>query len=51
MSKEVLSFIIVPPFGQRAKSYMCEEPRRWLLQDIADACGQFDLIGKRSFAA
>lgn len=100
MSKEVLSFIIVPPFEQRAavvaakerlenylshrfpgydfkvgpfapvgndeaftvlpimnfvgddgKSYMCEPPSRWLLQDIANACQGFDLNGRRSFAA
>jgi hypothetical protein len=100
MSKEVLEFIIVPPFQQRAavvaakerlenwlghrfpgysfkvgpavpvgeedrftvlpvmnflgddgQSYMCEQPSRWLLQEIANACGEFDLKGKRSFAA
>lgn len=100
IEREVLSFIIVPPFEQRAeviaakerfedylsrrfpgydfticpivpvaddeefcilpvmnypgpdgKSYMCEPPRRWLLQDIASACVDFDLHGKRSFAA
>lgn len=100
MSREVLEFIIVPPYEQRAavaaakerlenflshsfpgysfkvgpfapvgdedrfcvlplmnfvgddgKSYMCEEPKRWLLQEIANACGRFDLEGKRSFAA
>ncbi len=100
MSKEVLSFIIVPPFEQRAavaaakerlekylsyrfpgydfkvgpfapvgeegafsvlpimnfvgddgKSYMCEQPSRWLLHDIANACRSFDLNGQRSFAA
>ena len=100
MSKEVLEFIIVPPFDKRAavaaakdrlenflghrfpgysfkvasfapvgdeyhfcvlpvmnfvgddgKSYMCEEPKRWLLQEIAYTCTEFDLKGKRSFAA
>lgn len=100
MSKEVLEFIIVPPYEQRAavaaakerlenflshrfpgysfrvgpfapvgdedrfcvlpimnfvgddgKSYMCEEPKRWLLQEIAYTCNEFDLNGKRSFAA
>jgi hypothetical protein len=30
---------------------MCEQPSRWLLQEIANACGEFDLKGKRSFAA
>ncbi|MGR9274684.1 hypothetical protein ACU8KI_08740 [Rhizobium leguminosarum] len=100
MSKEVLSFIIVPPFDQRAavaaakerlenylshrfpgydfkvgpfapvgddevfsvlpimnfvgddgECYMCEQPSRWLLQDIANACQSFVLNGRRSFAA
>jgi hypothetical protein len=100
MSEEVLQFIIVPPYEQRAavaaakerlenflqlrfpgyefkvgpfapvgdeddfcilpvmnfvgdngQSYMCEPPKRWFMQEIADACGQFDLNGKRSFAA
>jgi hypothetical protein len=95
MSKEVLSFIIVPPFDQRAavaaarerlenylslrflgydikvgpfapvgsdegfcvlpimnfvgddgESYMCEQPSRWLLHDIACACNVFDLGGR-----
>lgn len=100
MNREVLSFIIVPPFERRAavaaakdrlenylshrfpgydfkvgpfapvgddevfcvlpimnfvgddgKSYMCDQPARWLLQDIANACNEFDLKGRRSFAA
>jgi hypothetical protein len=100
MNKEVLQFIIVPPFEQRAavaaakermedylsrrfpgydfkvgpfapvgdedafcvlpimnypgpdgESYMCEPPKRWFMQEIADACGQFDLKGLRHFAA
>jgi len=100
IEREVLSFIIVPPFDQRAaviaakerfedylsrrfpgydftigpfapvgddegfsvlpvmnyqgpdgKSYMCDPPKRWFMQDIADACAEFDLKGKRSFAA
>jgi hypothetical protein len=33
------------------KSYMCEEPKRWLLQEIASACSKLDLTGMRSFAA
>lgn len=98
--REVLEFIIVPPFEQRAavaaakerfesylanrfpgysfrigpfapvgdeeefsvlpimnfpgddgRSYMCTPPKRWFLQEIADACAGFDLKGKRSFAA
>lgn len=100
MSREVLEFIIVPPFSKRAevdaakerlvaylgyhfpgytfkvarfvpvvdedrftvlpvmnfvgddgKSFMCEQPRRWLIRDIADACAMFKLTGKKSFAA
>jgi len=100
MSKEVLEFIIVPPFSKRSevdaakerliahlgyqfpgytfkvgpfvpvgdedrftvlpvmnfvgddgKSYMCEQPKRWFLQDIADCCAAFELKGKKSFAA
>ncbi|MGM5010001.1 hypothetical protein ACD592_12840 [Rhizobium sp. 969_B3_N1_2] len=37
--------------GDDGKSYMCTPPKRWLLHEIADACKQFDLNGKRSFAA
>ncbi|MBY5692015.1 hypothetical protein HFO41_24850 [Rhizobium leguminosarum] len=97
--REVLEFIIVPPFGQRAavtaakerfenylanrfpgysfrvgpfapvgdedefsvlplmnfpgddgKSYMCTPPKRWLLQDIAQACRDFDLKKPRAAA-
>lgn len=100
MSKEVLEFIVVPPFSKRAevdatkerliaylgyqfpgytfkigpfvpvgdedrftvlpvmnfvgddgKSRMCDEPKRWFLQEIANACASFELNGKRSFAA
>jgi hypothetical protein len=100
MTREVLAFIIVPPFQQRAavaaakerfedylsrrfpgydmkvgpfapvgddedfcilpvmnypgpngESFMCEPPKRWFLQEIAAACQEFDLRGKRNFAA
>ena len=100
MSREVLEFIIVPPYERRAevaaakerlahylgrkfpgysfkigsfapvgddqafcvlpvmnflgddgKSYMCEEPRRWFVQEIADACLAFDCRHTDSFAA
>ncbi|MDK4720095.1 hypothetical protein PH552_12145 [Rhizobium sp. CNPSo 3968] len=37
--------------GDDGRSYMCIPPKRWLLQEIADACRKFDLKGKRSFAA
>ncbi len=37
--------------GDDGKSYMCDAPKRWFLQEIADACAMFDLKGKRSFAA
>ncbi|MBY5657145.1 hypothetical protein [Rhizobium leguminosarum] len=98
--REVLEFIIVPPFEQRAavaaakerfenylanrfpgysfrvgpfapvgdedefcvlplmnfpgddgSSYMCTPPKRWFVQEIADACRQLDLKGLRNFAA
>ncbi|WP_200943545.1 hypothetical protein [Rhizobium sp. Leaf321] len=100
IEREVLSFIIVPPYAQRAvvtaakerfedylsrrfpgydftvgpfapvgdedefcvlpvmnypgpngESYMCDPPKRWFVQDIADACASFDLKGTRHFAA
>lgn len=100
MNKEVLEFIIVPPFDKRVavsaakdrledylsrrfpgykftvgpfapvgddgefcvlpimnfvdpdgKMRMCEQPSRWLLRDIGQACTEFDLAAKRSFAA
>ncbi|OCJ05286.1 hypothetical protein A6U87_14880 [Rhizobium sp. AC44/96] len=37
--------------GDDGKSYMCNQPKRWLLQEIAAACRQFDLQGLRHFAA
>ena len=37
--------------GDDGKSYMCTQPSRWLMQEIADACRQFDLKGLRHFAA
>ncbi|MBY5917319.1 hypothetical protein HFO77_23275 [Rhizobium leguminosarum] len=98
--REVLEFIIVPPFEQRAavaaakerfesylgnrfpgyrfkvgpfapvgdeeefsvlpvmnfpgddgKSYMCTPPKRWFLQEIADACRDFDFKRLRHYAA
>ncbi|WEA24060.1 hypothetical protein [Rhizobium binxianense] len=98
--REVLEFIIVPPFEQRAavaaakerfenylanrfsgysfrvgpfapvgdedefsvlplmnfpgddgKSYMCTPPKRWFLQEIAQACREFEVQGPRHFAA
>ncbi|WSH67065.1 hypothetical protein U8Q05_11915 [Rhizobium ruizarguesonis] len=98
--REVLEFIIVPPFEQRAavavakerfenylanrfpgfsfrvgpfapvghedefsvlplmnfpgddgKSYMCTPPKRWFLQEVAQACREFDLHGVRHCAA
>lgn len=100
MSKEVLEFIIVPPYERRievaaakerlvdylghkfpgysfkvgpfapvgdedlfcvlpvmnfigadGKGYMCEEPKRWFVQDIADACQALDLRGPSSVSA
>ncbi|MBX5021188.1 hypothetical protein [Rhizobium lentis] len=100
MSKEVLSFIIVPPFDQRevveaakdrlvnylshrfpgydfkvgpfapigddeafcvlpimnfvgddGKSYICDPTQRWLLQEIAHTCNEFDFKGRRNYAA
>lgn len=37
--------------GDDGKSYMCDPPPRWFLQEIADACRLFDLKGLRHFAA
>ncbi|KAA0684583.1 hypothetical protein DTW90_36055 [Neorhizobium sp. P12A] len=37
--------------GDDGKSYMCTPPKRWLLQDIANACREFDYKSLRSFAA
>ncbi|WP_426235801.1 hypothetical protein [Pararhizobium sp. DWP1-1-3] len=37
--------------GDNGKSYMCREPKRWFMQEIAQACREFDLKGFRSFAA
>jgi hypothetical protein len=37
--------------GDDGKSYMCNPPKRWLLLDIAAACREFDLVGRRHFAA
>ncbi|WP_174015546.1 hypothetical protein [Rhizobium rhizogenes] len=100
IEREVLEFVIVPPFEQRAAVaaakerlenylsmrfpgyafqvgpfapvgddeefcvlplmnfvgddgtiYMCTQPNRWLMKEIADACRQFDLNGLRHFAA
>ena len=47
-------FCIVPIMnflGDDGKSYMCSEPKRWVMQDIAKACREFDLHGLRHFAA
>lgn len=37
--------------GDDGKSYMCKEPRRWFMREIAQACREFDFVGLRSFAA
>ena len=37
--------------GDDGKSYMCREPKRWFMQEIAQACREFDFNGSRSFAA
>jgi hypothetical protein len=37
--------------GDDGKSYMCKEPRRWFMQEIAQACREFALQGLRHFAA
>jgi hypothetical protein len=37
--------------GDDGKSYMCEEPKRWFVQEIADACRKFDLKGLRDFSS
>ncbi|CAD7023280.1 hypothetical protein REJC140_00153 [Pseudorhizobium endolithicum] len=48
------TFCILPVMnflGDDGKSYMCDEPKRWFVQEIADACQAFDLHGVRSCAA
>lgn len=42
----VMNFI-----GDDGKGYMCEPPKRWMLQEIATACRAFDQHGKKSCAA
>lgn len=37
--------------GDDGQSYMCVPPKRWFVQEIAEACRQFDLRGLRHFAA
>ncbi|KQV28134.1 hypothetical protein ASC97_07240 [Rhizobium sp. Root1203] len=47
-------FCIVPIMNfldDEGRSRMCVEPKRWVLQDIAQACKEFDLHGLRHFAA
>lgn len=47
------AFFVMPVMnflGDNGKSYMCLPPSRWLLNDIATACTEFDL-SKRSCAA
>ncbi|MCO5152541.1 MULTISPECIES: hypothetical protein [unclassified Shinella] len=42
----VMNFI-----GDDGHSYMCNEPKPWFLSEILAACGEFDVSGRRSFAA
>lgn len=37
--------------GDDGESYMCAPPKRWFVQEITEACRQFDLKGLRHFAA
>lgn len=37
--------------GDDGRSYMCLPPKRWFVQEIADACREFDVNGLRHFAA
>ena len=37
--------------GDDGNSYMCKEPKRWFMREIAQACREFDLQGLRHFAA
>jgi hypothetical protein len=37
--------------GDDGNSYMCKEPKRWFMQDIAQACREFDFSGVRNYAA
>jgi hypothetical protein len=47
-------FCVVPMMGyigDDGKSRWCEEPKRWLVSDIVQACSDFDLKGRRHCAA
>lgn len=48
------AFCILPIMkflGEDGKSYMCDEPRRWFVQEIADACEAFPLRGEGGYDA
>lgn len=47
-------FCVIPImnfFGDDGQTYMCNEPKPWLMAEIAAACREFDALGKQSFAA
>jgi hypothetical protein len=47
-------FCIIPIMnfiGDDGHSYMCNEPKPWLLAEIAAACREFEAKGRQSFAA
>ncbi len=47
-------FCVVPMMGfvgDDGKSRLCDEPKRWLVSDIHQACREFDLRGRRHCAA
>ncbi|QIG70444.1 hypothetical protein EVB88_060 [Rhizobium phage RHph_N28_2] len=37
--------------GDDGRSYMCTSPKKWFLQEISNACREFDFRGTRHFAA
>lgn len=47
-------FCILPVMnflGDDGRSYMCTPPKPWFVAEIAAACREFDVQGRRSFAA
>lgn len=47
-------FCVIPVMnflGDDGQSYMCNEPKPWFIAEVRSACREFDLGGRRSFAA
>lgn len=49
-----VEFSVVPIMnycGDDGKSYMCAQPKRWVMAEIADFCADFDKGGLKTCAA